>query len=278
MVFGIPFIMHNFDSYLTGDLMAVSYDILPLFLAIIIKFFALKDKFTWKHLICLVVLLPYIYFLFVYCSRGVYLALILCFFFCKIVNGISTKQLLFFCITICVIMIILINIIPILTAINDFLNSYNISFKIVEKNLRLLKADDVLNGRENLYPIAMQGINKSFILGNGIGSFNLRYNTYPHNFILQIMYEGGIIFLLPIIIPVIYGVYAIVAKKSISRNMRIFIIFLFCASIVRLLISYEFWKEMFFWLYLSVSVLAMLNKDIMIDKECNNDNCDNTNL
>ena len=175
-------------------------------------------------------------------------------------------------------MIILINIIPILTAINDFLNSYNISFKIVEKNLRLLKADDVLNGRENLYPIAMQGINKSFILGNGIGSFNLRYNTYPHNFILQIMYEGGIIFLLPIIIPVIYGVYAIVAKKSISRNMRIFIIFLFCASIVRLLISYEFWKEMFFWLYLSVSVLAMLNKDIMIDKECNNDNCDNTNL
>ena len=278
MIFGIPFIMHNFDLYLTGDLMAVSYDILPLFLAIIIKFVALKEKFTWKHLICFIFLLPYIYFLLVYCSRGVYLAIILCILLCKIVKGIGQKQLLIFCIIICIVMILLINIVPILTSINNFLNSHNMSFKIIEKNLRLLKEGDVSNGRENLYPIAIDGINRSFVIGNGIGSFNLKYNTYPHNFILQIMYEGGILFLIPIIVPVIYGLYAIVSQKNISKNMRILIIFLFCASIIRLLISYEFWKEMFFWMYLSVSVLAMLNKDIMLNKEYNNGNSNNTNI
>ena len=226
----------------------------------------------------MVILLPYIYFLLVYCSRGVYLALLLCLLFCEIVNGITTKKLLIFSVIICIIMILLIHIIPILTFINDFLNSHNISFKIIEKNLRLLKEGDVSNGRENIYPIAIEGINKSFIIGNGIGSFNLKYNTYPHNFILQIMYEGGLLFLIPIIIPAIYGFYTILAKKNISKNMRSFVIFLFCASIIRLFISYEFWKEMFFWMYLSVSVLAMLNKDIMIDKEYNNGNSNNTNL
>ena len=278
MILGLPFILHDFDLYLTGDLMAVSYDVLPLFLAIIIKFFALKARFTWKHLICIVFLLPYIYFLFVYCSRGVYLALVLCFLFCNIINGITKKRLLFFCVIICIFMIFLINIIPILTSINNFLNAHNISFKIIDKNLRLLKEGDISNGRGNLYLIAIEGINNSFIIGNGIGSFNLKYNTYPHNFILQIMYEGGVLFLLPIIIPVIYGLYAILVKKNISKNMRSFIAFLFCASIVRLFISYEFWKELFFWMYLSVAILAMLNKDIMIDKEYDNGNDNNTNL
>lgn len=278
-VLSLPFISHDFDSYITGDLMSVSYSVLPLFVALLVKYVALKDKFTWKSSILLIILLPYFFFLLVYCSRGVYLACIICFFLCKIVNGINKKQLLIFCLIILLVIILLINMTSILSTIEDILSSHNLSFKIIDKNLRLMQEGDISNGRGNVYRWAIDGIKNNLLFGNGIGSFNIRYSTYPHNFILQILYEGGILFLIPMIIPILYGVYAIlIKKKNISKEMKVLLIFLLSSAIIRLLISYEFWKEPFFWMYLSTSMLTMLDKDIMYNKEKKNGNSNYTNV
>lgn len=277
-IIAMPFFMTlDFSTYPPGNLMALSYSVLPMLLTLIIKIVLYKNK-SWKEKILMLATLPYFYFVAIYSSRGVYLACISCFVLCELIKPTTYKRVFILIIILMVGIIIVLNALTILYSIQSLLNSYNISFKIIDKNIRLLEQEDLSNGRDMIYSVAMDEINEKYILGNGIGQFNIRYGTYPHNFVLQLMHEGGIVLTFIYIIPILYGIYAILIKKNISQNMKILLIFLFSASIIRLCISYEYWKEPFFWMYLSVCIISMLEKDITHEEVKNNGNSNNTNL
>lgn len=80
--------------------------------------------------------------------------------------------------------------------------SYALS-KIIELN----QEGDISNGRSMLNAVTFQGIIEHPLLGNGLDRFNANTGRlYPHNFILQILYDGGLLFFFVLMVPIIKSV------------------------------------------------------------------------
>lgn len=100
--------------------------------------------------------------------------------------------------------ILLLNIWSIMEIAVEILARYDLQINIFNKMIRLNEQHNLFNGREINVNAAMIGIRKNPIIGNGMASY--QYYTgypYPHNLILQLMYDGGIILTLLVMVPVI---------------------------------------------------------------------------
>lgn len=255
------FLTMNFDSYDSGTLMSYSYVVLPLIIAIIIKITLLgvKKKKEW---ILILLALPYLYFIFTYSSRNIYLASLFCLIVCLVMKKKVYLKVIILAIMMILMFVVFQNALNILYSIQTELSKFDLSFKIIDKNIELIEREDITNGRDVIYKKALQGIKEAPILGRGIASFNETYGTYPHNFILQMLYEGGIVLLLIFSVPILYAGYVMIFGKNISRQNEFLLVFLFCNAIIRLLISFEYWRELYFWMLitLSLTMLASLKK------------------
>lgn len=136
----------------------------------------------------------------------------------------------------------------ILQALQDFLAKFDISLNVVDKFLRLDDNGDMTNGRESLSTMAWKGIVESPLWGNGISQFNNNTGEgYPHNFVLQMLYDGGIILTLAIMVPVTQSL--IRKLKTISENKFSFFVLLFFASVPGALFSGDLWNQGSLWLF-----------------------------
>lgn len=137
-----------------------------------------------------------------------------------------------------------------------YLDSHNINISIVSKSYYLfIKNGTTLNERDNLWNESIRFILHN-PLGIGVGNFESIYDGYPHNIILQLCIEyGGIIGLL------VFCSLIVLFLKSISFSFesKVYIVFLFFASIPRLLFSYVYWREQFFWLFVIHGYAFCLN-------------------
>lgn len=259
------FLTMNFDSYDSGTLMSYSYVVLPLIIAIIIKITLLgvKKKKEW---ILILLALPYLYFIFTYSSRNIYLASLFCLIVCLVMKKKVYVKVIILAIMMILMFVVFQNALNILYSIQTELSKFDLSFKIIDKNIELIEREDISNGRDVIYKKALQGIKEVPILGRGIASFNETYGTYPHNFILQMLYEGGIVLLLIFSVPILYAGYVMIFGKNISRQNEFLLVFLFCNAIIRLLISFEYWRELYFWMLITLS-LTMLASSKKIKKE-----------
>lgn len=259
------FLTMNFDSYDSGTLMSYSYVVLPLIIAIIIKITLLgvKKKKEW---ILILLALPYLYFIFTYSSRNIYLASLFCLIVCLVMKKKVYLKVIILAIMMILMFVVFQNALNILYSIQTELSKFDLSFKIIDKNIELIEREDITNGRDVIYKKALQGIKEAPILGRGIASFNETYGTYPHNFILQMLYEGGIVLLLIFSVPILYAGYVMIFGKNISRQNEFLLVFLFCNAIIRLLISFEYWRELYFWMLITLS-LTMLASSKKIKKE-----------
>ena len=250
------FLTKNFERTDSGTLMNFSYDILPLIITIILKILFLKVQ-KKKEWFLIVLTLPYLYFIFTYSSRNIYIASIFCLVICLIMKKKIIAKILILLVISMVLIVVFKNALDILYTIQGELMKYDLSFKIIDKNITLIEEDNITNGRDATYKKAINEIKEEPITGRGIGSFNEKYGTYPHNFILQMLYEGGIILLIIFSVPILYGGYAMILKKNISKQDQFMLVFLFCNAIIRLLISYEYWREMYFWMYIALSLCIL---------------------
>lgn len=259
ILFSPLFLMKNFENVDSGTLMNYSYDVLPMIIAIIIKIFLIKIK-NKKEWILIALTFPYCSFIFTYGSRNIYLASIVCLVICLIIKKKFGMKLFILTITAILTIFIYQNSLEILYNIQGTLRNYNLSFKIIDKNINLIEKEDLGNGRTETYKIALEEFKNEPLTGNGISSFNKKYGTYPHNFILQILYEGGIVLLILFIFPLICGIYEIFFDRKTPPVSKTLLIFLFCNSIMRLLISYEYWREMYFWMFITEAICMFCGK------------------
>lgn len=114
---------------------------------------------------------------------------------------------------------------------------------------RMITINDISNGRTDLYAAAIKGIFESPFIGHGIESFS--YNTgfaYEHNFILQLLYEGGIFFCIVPLMTIIWLLYKLLFSQVRNRNILAVLIFLTVQVIPRFLVSGTIWTDRFFWL------------------------------
>ena len=137
----------------------------------------------------------------------------------------------------------------------NLLDARGISSRSIERMYYAeLGGGDVSAGRFKIYNMAFNEFLQSPIWGNGIGSFDSYKGTFPHNILLQLMVEGGLLFLIPFTIILIKG-FIYIFEKGRSSVSGVFMLFVFCAGMIRLFFSFYLWGSHFCWLF----VLMVLN-------------------
>lgn len=108
--------------------------------------------------------------------------------------------------------------------------------------------DDVSNGRSDVYERTWELIRNGPVYGYGIETFqHYTGDSYPHNFILQFMYEGGVLFsLIPTVI-IIYAGIKLCYSRIGNKEICIGLILLFVQVIPRFLLSATPWRGQVFW-------------------------------
>ncbi len=136
-------------------------------------------------------------------SRGPLLALAVFIFLFFIVKpgddhgaSINKTRLLIGC-------VLLLVLVMFFSSIVDFIESLGIHSYSLTKIINMAEEGTLSNGRDSLAELAISGFWEKPLFGHGLDLFGVRYEdaSYPHNFILQILYDGGIIFFLILIIP-----------------------------------------------------------------------------
>ena len=111
-------------------------------------------------------------------------------------------------------------------------------------------------GRSELLPEAVSLFLKSPIYGNGIGSFFYvnsggHVMTYPHNLILQLLTDGGIVLAMLVIIPIIMALFRMLISNSTDYYVTYFL--LFVLAIPHLLVSSDIFLQPELWILLALS-------------------------
>ena len=92
----------------------------------------------------------------------------------------------------------------ILEWMNNVLLDSDIKLDFVRKTLKI--QTDISNGRNAITEYVVENIFKSPIWGHGVSTITYNSNgmiPYPHNFILQLFYDGGILLAVPVLFFVI---------------------------------------------------------------------------
>ena len=138
--------------------------------------------------------------------------------------------------------------IPILVILQELLLQFDISLQFIDKFIIREAAGDIASERGELFDMAIIGFLNSPLFGNGFDQFmNNTGRGYPHNFIAQILYDGGIYLFSITILPVISHM-----KRWFSNcnyDECIIILLLFFVSVPGGLVSNDLWEQCNLWLF-----------------------------
>ena len=232
--------------------MKLGYGLLPSALFLFISIFR-SFKFSLLNL-CLFLLNSIL--ILVFGSRGALLSLLF-FIFIYIIIGIKSKKLkyaLFFSFGLLGFFFV-----PIITSIAQVLDFYEFSTYSLEKFLKLYFDESTTlasssSGRDDIYAMGLKRIFENPILGSPFNSCLFDTGVeYYHNLFLDFFVNLGFVISMLVILIISYCSYAILLKKDIYFFDFYWI--LFTLSIVRLMVSSNFWQRPEFWLFISFIVV-----------------------
>lgn len=151
--------------------------------------------------------------------------------------------------------------------INLFVKITGINSYAINK-FSLLSNTDISNGRFNLYVKAIDGFLKHPLFGNGISTFNYYYNGtgYPHNIILQLLFDGGIM---------LFSIFIYILSFGIIRNFKmkekgsiLVLFFFFSIAILYLSFSNDIWVLPSLWFFMGF----LIKMPSILKEENNNEN------
>ena len=202
--------------------MAYSYRILPFLVAAVYYLYSGTSK--WFRLLSLLLLALFFPVFIAHTARGPFVALVGSVLFLliqkQIKNGIKQRMILgeifvflFF---------VLMGFDLIIEVLGKLTNRYELRFMT-----KFLFADDISNQRTPIYIAAFNGFVESPLWGNGISSFAWKYNAWPHNIFLQMMYETGLLMLIPFSYILFHSVKMMISKyNTIFDNKLITFLFI----------------------------------------------------
>lgn len=200
----------------------------------------------------------YFYQILLYGSRGPIFCVILMILFMWVVRknksevGIRLPQSRLMT-SIVSIVVVVIFFFPFLGVIRHQTSSNNVEFHAIEKIYRLSSEGDITNGRDAISSIALRLFLDSPIYGHGLDRFEANTGIiYPHNFILQILYDGGIILFFMLFVPVIIGAKKIL-EKCTKDEYAVFVVLLF-GSVPGAMFSGDMWMLPMLWLFFGYSL------------------------
>lgn len=242
-------VSQSLDSVDYGMWMGVSYGLLRLFLSICILILFYRNKFSPIYSIFLIILLVfYVGVYFAFATRGAILSIMIFLFsyYFVIQKSRLYKNVLLF-LSACTLLTVYYYILDVIVFFNSTFNDLGFEIRFFSKMQVLLESGNIDNGRVHLVQKAVQGIVESPLWGNGIASFEEKYGYYVHNFFLQLFYEGGILFALPILLVLFVMIRYIYVSSRVSLEEKIFLLFLVCSGLIELFFSSVLWRSVFFW-------------------------------
>lgn len=178
---------------------------------------------------------------------------------------IKNKKLLFALIIL--LLIVLFFFWDILNAFNSLLikNGYNINF--IRKLVELKGENDVLNGRLIEYSYALKGIVDRPFFGHGMSTFTFYTGyAYPHNFILQLIYDAGFLGFMLFLVPFLLGARRF--YRFCDLDDFILGVILFSYAIPSSLFTGDLWKKPVLWGLFSFALLFISkSKNQTIDRK-----------
>lgn len=244
--------------------MGVSYAFMPTIIAAIVYCFIYykEDSFKYKIINGIVLIINLLYFLKIiqFGSRGVVLSLLSCvlFFFCFKYDEKKEKVCLksYKAIILAIIFAFFVmNLWSVFEYISNLVESAGFHINAINKFFRLMdsSSNDITNGRLAIYMKTINGIWQSLLWGHGYSTTQHNLGiVYPHNFLLQLLYDGGIVLTTPIIVLSIKGAYS--WYKSCTKNEYAIVVALFFMSIPGALFSGNLWENNRLWITLAVLV------------------------
>lgn len=257
--------------------MDFSYSLLvPVISSIIYTvFYMKKERFIVKLFVIpfLLANLIYLFYMAFLGSRAPTLSVILCIIFIFIyrynesiggleLNRRRLRRTLFYAIFFITSFMVLVN------AMYSFLYDFGIEAGALEKLMRLKSDGDLSNGRNEIIKESLNNIFKSPLWGYGVSSSPyVIHMSYPHNFIVQLLIDGGLIMTLVIMLPFLSHIRKFF--KKCSFNDYAVITLTFFSSVIGALFSLDIWMNVRFWLFMGF--LLSNNMDF------NRSSCENTN-
>lgn len=231
----------------SGFLMGISRGALRLLLGVFIAVFLFKNKLLKVGLF--LIILIYLSFFFSFGTRSSIVGLLLFFVFYYLIRK---EKLTYRSVILMFLLAFVFSffVIDIVTSIHNLLQQIGINVKAIEKIIRMFEMNQELsNGRTRLWIQAFKDISVSPFFGNGISAYEKINGIYPHNFLIQIFHEGGILYIILILI-VILKFFGLLISNKQSGETKIFLIYLFFSGIVELLFSNVYWRNVYFWFFI----------------------------
>ena len=170
--------------------------------------------------------------------------------------------------------IIMQNLLPILEGLRDFCrNTFQSVPAFIPKMIRYIKADDIGNGRSDINQVLFRAFKESPLFGHGLETFPYytRMNAeksfpYPHNYIYQYMFEGGILFAA---VPVFFSLEGLVVALTGRVKLKekyVMLAMLVCQCFPKLLVSSDVWKGTAIWMLIVYTAcsIGLINKRLTI--------------
>ena len=258
LLFAFPFyqmIQTDLNSYQSVISMTSSYAIMPMAMITIAHCLFFRRRVNVFLVFSYIISFAAMFMLVIHGTRGVILCL-LTFLFLTFMNTKRRRTYKYNPSTIAVIIlvfILILNVDSLTTMLNNFFTQRGIEINFLQKSAALLEEEEGMShGRLELYGIAFQGFLSSPIYGNGIGAFGnlkiLGYGVYPHNMFLQVLYEGGLLLGIPIIVITVWSVLKALFGKIQDDNKRIAMILLVSCSIPVAMVTDELWNYQILWM------------------------------
>lgn len=148
------------------------------------------------------------------------------------------------------------NLIPILYALQQFLDKVGLSISALDKTIFMLNTSEGMNnGRNIVYEYAIEYFKSSPLFGLGIGGFEKRFfldygsDSYPHQYFLQILCEFGITGTIIIFFMFKQGIKKLFFCIGDLSGERIFGFMFFITSMPILMVSSSYWMLPPYWLF-----------------------------
>jgi hypothetical protein len=256
--FGIVFFNQIFEWEINNTVtMELTYSFLSPIVASFVYLFTYFKVDTLKEKIVfgLFASINVVYFVFclLFGSRGPSLSVFLCILFLLCTStrngecGYSVKPVFWFWLF--VIILISSHFEDLLRLGITLVNSFGLEAESFQRALDLYMMGNLDDGRAVIVPKAISGFFDSFVYGYGLSSSQMiTGHPYPHNFLLQLLLDGGIILFLAVMVPMISSLYRVF--KRCSYDEYVLICVLFFASIPGALFSLDLWTNQRVWLFM----------------------------
>lgn len=255
-IIALPLQLIQIDVSNTSDSglwMMISYNLIKVLIPSIIVIFYDRTKII--RIVGFCHLLICIAFLVVLGSRGAVLGVLLSVLLLLLYRKNKKLRILSFKSLLVVVLLITVVFFfePIVTFVYEKLLDHNISsYSLMRMVNSLSEGSSLSSGRDEIYAATISGIKDNLIIGSGIGSFDNYSGAYPHNIFLQILYEGGLFFGIPLIALIFYSIYSL--NQEITIETRLLYIYLISVGFVQLLFSSNFWSSIIFWYWIGFSL------------------------